>query len=269
MEEVGMIIKRVCKETEHSDSSLTWMGLDDQGSLWISKGSSTSGEEWKPVLFNQTYQGYYPECRFTAIGATEKDYVAAGIGEDGLPYVFRSLMGGVWESVNLVCGSRLFGYRRASGRIVEILYDLRSKQLFMPCANGELLTIPDCPKCAKIQKVTEERIAGGAFSEDYRHMILMTETGHKLQIGLEEAVQIRVSPDYADQKIKEGGVLADLREMEEDDVGDWLKTQPKNRFIAFICHYGVQADRAARYAREKGYEKAYSLGRARLQFQER
>lgn len=265
-EEKGMTIKKVCKEIKHTDCVQTWIGLDDRGSLWISTGSAASSEEWKPILFNQMYKGYYPECHFTAIGATENDYVAAGIGEDGLPYVFRSLMGGVWESINLVCGNQLSGYQRVLGRIVEILYDVKTRQLFMPCDNGELLTIPDCPKCAKIQKLTDEKIVKGSFSEDRRYIILITDKGKELRVGHEEAVQIRISPDYADKRINEGGVLVDLRKMQEDDVEDWLDTQPKDKFIAFICHYGVQADRATKLARKKGYENAYSLGGARLQF---
>lgn len=58
---------------------------------------------------------------------------------------------------------------------------------------------------------------------------------------------------------------ADLKKMQVDDVEDWLRTQPKDRFIAFLCHYGAQADRAARYAREDEYREAYSLGGARMQ----
>lgn len=77
--------------------------------------------------------------------------MAAGIGEDGLPCAFRSLLGSVWE-------------------------------------NGELLIIPDCPKCAKIYRVSEERIVGGHFSEVGRNIILITAVGNEVEIKKDEAL---------------------------------------------------------------------------------
>lgn len=259
-----MIIKRVCKNVNESGNASFYMGLDNQGSLWASTDASLPEEKWELIAFNTIYKGYYPVCRFTALCATEKDFVAAGLGGDGLPYVFCSLMGGVWESVPLLFGNSLTGYQRAGGKIIEILYDSRIRQLFMLCGNGELVTIPDCPKCAKIRKVTDEKVLGGFFSNDNRMIILTTAAGEELRIPKEEAVQIRISSDYAEMKIKEGGILVDLREMDIDNLGEWLETQSKDQFIAFLCNYGVQSDRAAEYARGKGFYQAFSMGGARL-----
>lgn len=259
-----MIVKSAYKRTMHAGKSQSYIGLDNQGNLWMSSSSPFQEKDWKPLDFNMMYQGYYPACHFTAVGTTEKDFVAAGMGKDGLPYVFRSLMGGVWESVNLICGNKLVGYQRASGRIVDILYDEKTKQIFMPCDNGELLTIPDCPKCAMIQKITDEEVAGGYLGEDNKKIILRTATEKEVIVDLIDAVQIRISFDFAQDKLREGGILVDLRKIDIDDVGEWLTTQPTDRFIAFLCEYGVQADSAARYARRKGFHMAYSLGGERL-----
>lgn len=253
-----MIIKKACKAT--SKSSHSYIGLDERGSLWLNTGSSDS-EGWKPVLFNEVYEGYYPKCCFTAVGVTDMDFIAAGIDKDGIPYVYRSLMGGVWEAVNLLCGSRLTGYKRASGKIVTILYDAKTKQLFMPCENGEMLTIPDCPKCAKINKVSDDEIMEAHFSEDNaENIILLTRTGKEIMVALNQVLQIRVSKAFAMEKVREGGALLDLRKIEEEEAYDWLCTQPKDKFIVFICEYGVRSDRAAIYARNRGYDQAYSLG---------
>lgn len=259
-----MIIKEVCKYAGNRTCFPPYIGLDEKGCLWLAAEDCQQEKKWKAIDFNNLYKGYYPMCSFTAIGATDKDFVAAGVGEDGLPCVFRSLLGGVWENVNLLCGNQLAGYQRASGKIIDILYDCITKQLFMPCENGELLIIPDCPKCAKIYRVSEERIVGGHFSEDGRNIVLITAAGNEVEIKKDEASQLRVTSDYAEKRIKEGGILVDLRKMDEDDVGEWLQSQPKSRFIAFLCYYGVQSDRAAKYARSKGYYQAYSLGGERL-----
>lgn len=260
-----MIIKKICK-TVNKHKRLPYIGLDEKGSLWILTGSLSKEKEWIPIEFNELYAGYYPACQFTAICATEKDFVAAGMGEDGLPYVFRSLMGGVWESADLLCGNLLMGYKRAVGKIVEILYDFNTKQLFMICENGELLTLPDCPKCAKICNVSEERILGGHFSEDGSKIILITVDRKEVPIEKESISQIRVTSDFARKRIEEGGDLVDLRKMSMEATVDWLKTQPKEKCILFLCEYGVQSDQAAKYARSIGYHQAYSMGGVRLQF---
>lgn len=253
-----MIIKKACKATNKIINS--YIGLDEKGGLWLNTGSSDL-EEWKPILFNEMYDGYYPKCYFTAVGATELDFIAAGIDKDGTPYVYRSLMGGVWEAVNLLCGSVLTGYERASGKIVNILYETKTKQLFMPCANGEMLTIPDCPKCAKISKVSNEEITEAYFSKDgTKRITLLTRIGKEISVELNRVMQIRISKEFAMEKIKEDGILLDLRKIDEDEVDDWLSNQPKDKFIVFECEYGVRSDRAATFARNKGYNQAYSLG---------
>ena len=121
------------------------IALDKEGNLW------KSNAEWQPIAFNENYQGYYPFCTFTAIAATDVDFVAAGMGEDGLPYVYRSVMGGVWESANMLAGSPLNGFVRASGKVNRIVYDGTSRQIFLLCANGELVTMPDCPRCVRVR----------------------------------------------------------------------------------------------------------------------
>lgn len=259
-----MIIRKACKNKSGENGKCSYIGLDDEGNLWTYTGLCSEPEEWTPVLFNEMYQDYYQTCRFTAICATKQEFVAAGIGEDGLPYVFRSMMGGIWERVNLICGNPMLGYQRAEGKIVEILYEVHTKQFFMLCENGELLTLPDCPKCAKINRVSEERIIGGYFSEDGSTIIIITDTGKEEALRWNEVSQIRGSSDFAEKKIKEGGILIDLRNIDIDTIEDWLSTQEKERCIFFLCNYGIQSDQAARFARRKGYHQAYSLGGERL-----
>lgn len=236
------------------------IGIDENGELWICAGE----EEWKPVPFNENYKGYYPYCRFTTVCAAGRSFVVGGLGEDDLPYIFRSLMGDVWESVNMMCGNRITGYRRAEGKIVRILSDDNTRQLFVLCENGELLTLPDCPKCAVLRKVSDEKIIDGSFAKDGMSILILLESGGVKKVSREEVSQVRVSSEFAERKIKEGAALIDLRKMDPDSLGEWLEIQNKDKSIIFLCEYGIRADQAARYARRKGFLHAYSMGGIKL-----
>lgn len=262
------------------------IALDKEGNLW------KSNAEWQPIAFNENYQGYYPFCTFTAIAATDVDFVAAGMGEDGLPYVYRSVMGGVWESANLLAGSPLNGFVRASGKVNRIVYDGTSRQIFLLCANGELVTMPDCPKCVRVRKVTDCALVDGQIQTEIngllpeqstsgQRLVLINERGEKIILNQYEMTQVRASLSYVREQLKKGGFLVDLRKkegaetdflggirkeqvlhIESEELEEWLSVQPRELFVAFLCEYGTQADEAAHYARRHQFSSAYSLGGA-------
>lgn len=262
------------------------IALDKEGNLW------KSNAEWQPIAFNENYQGYYPFCTFTAIAATDVDFVAAGMGEDGLPYVYRSVMGGVWESANLLAGSPLNGFVRASGKVNRIVYDGTSRQIFLLCANGELVTMPDCPRCVRVRKVTDCALVDGQIQTEIngllpeqstsgQRLVLINERGEKIILNQYEMTQVRASLSYVREQLKKGGFLVDLRKkdgaetdflggirkeqvlhIESEELEEWLSVQPRELFVAFLCEYGTQADEAAHYARRHQFSRAYSLGGA-------
>lgn len=262
------------------------IALDKEGNLW------KSNAEWQPIAFNENYQGYYPFCTFTAIAATDVDFVAAGVGEDGLPYVYRSVMGGVWESANLLAGSPLNGFVRASGKVNRIVYDGTSRQIFLLCANGELVTMPDCPRCVRVRKVTDCALVDGQIQTEIngllpeqsisgQRLVLINERGEKIILNQYEMTQVRASLSYVREQLKKGGFLVDLRKkdgaetdflggirkeqvlhIESEELEEWLSVQPRELFVAFLCEYGTQADEAAHYARRHQFSRAYSLGGA-------
>lgn len=262
------------------------IALDKEGNLW------KSNAEWQPIAFNENYQGYYPFCTFTAIAATDVDFVAAGVGEDGLPYVYRSVMGGVWESANLMAGSPLNGFVRASGKVNRIVYDGTSRQIFLLCANGELVTMPDCPRCVRVRKVTDCALVDGQIQTEIngllpeqstsgQRLVLINERGEKIILNQYEMTQVRASLSYVREQLKKGGFLVDLRKkegaetdflggirkeqvlhIESEELEEWLSVQPRELFVAFLCEYGTQADEAAHYARRHQFSRAYSLGGA-------
>ncbi|MGI6706831.1 MAG: rhodanese-like domain-containing protein [Clostridia bacterium] len=245
------------------------LGLSGDGRLWRMQ----DGGDWEDLKFNKIYSGYYPTCTFTAIGCFEVGFVAAGLGEDGLPLAFHSILGGVWDALDLVESSMIHGYKRATGRINAILYDHRTKQIFLLCGNGEIVTLPDCPKCVRIKKVSEVGIKGGSIEGD--RIVLLLENGDKMYLPLQEAVQYRVSFSYAKQLLSSGGYLVDLRDearrraedlvegsisISMDAIYDWLSGVDKKANIVFFCSYGVQADEIVQYARSHGHPNTYSLG---------
>lgn len=262
------------------------IALDKEGNLW------KSNAEWQPIAFNENYQGYYPFCTFTAIAATDVDFVAAGMGEDGLPYVYRSVMGGVWESANLLAGSPLNGFVRASGKVNRIVYDGTSRQIFLLCANGELVTMPDCPRCVRVRKVTDCALVDGQIQTEIngllpeqsisgQRLVLINERGEKIILNQYEMTQVRASLSYVREQLKKDGFLVDLRKkegaetdflggirkeqvlhIESEELEEWLSVQPRELFVAFLCEYGTQADEAAHYARRHQFSRAYSLGGA-------
>lgn len=214
----------------------TRLALDRDGNLWKAQVKSDEVPDWQPVLFNENYAGYYPACMFTSITATDVDFVAAGNGEDGLPYVYRSLMGGVWESANLMAGSALNGFVRASGKINQMLYDHQTRQIFLLCDNGELVTMPDCPKCVRVRKVTDCalvacRVEGEGSAEENgsveeegcvgmggceSRLVLTNLRGEEIVLNAYEMTQVRASFSYVGEQLKKGGWLVDLRRRRQD-----------------------------------------------------
>lgn len=199
-----------------------WLALADDGTLWkhpAGAGASQTGpavtsapqpgtasvpqpaapppasSHWEPVLFNETYAGYYAPCHFTALAATKNDFVAAGFDPDGRPCAYRSLYGGVWDQVPLLGGNPISGWARPRGRINAILYDRPTNQLFLLSSSGEVVTLPDCPKCVRIRQVCDQPIISGEIRED--RLWLRLEDGSHLGVSMANALQLRISYSYA------------------------------------------------------------------------
>lgn len=244
------------------------LGLDEQGELWLRDAS----KDFRPVRFNEQYRGYYPPCRFTAIAATEKGFVAAAVDGQEKPLLFRSMLGGVWERAELVCREGI-----PSGRIIRILVGEKPEQLFLCCDNGELITVPDCPRCMKLRRVSNETVLDAALCGD--QILLTLQKDASVAVPLRELSQMRVHPDWALKALSQGAALVDLgchpaspfaqswakvllaraERVEAEALEDWLPMQSKDRKLIFLCDYGVQAERAAGTARRLGYAQAYFL----------
>lgn len=273
---MGDIIKKWSHYCENPHSKIAIV-IDEKGEIWKKEENN-----WKPIQFNQYYRGYYPACYFTKIIAAGRDFLAAGMGKDGYPYLYRSMSGDVWESVLLEGGNPVIGFFRVQGRINELIFEEKKKQIYLLCDNGELVIIPDCPKCLKILKVSDYALKQGELFDrnGEKTLVMIDEKNQKIRLNDAQRSQIRISMEYAIKKLSNEGLLVDLRttedanidsqladinkkqiyRMELDQVSEWLENIEKNTYIFFLCNYGTQADEAARFARRHDFYNAYSLG---------
>jgi rhodanese-related sulfurtransferase len=230
------------------------------------------GDRWELYDFNEMYRGYYPACTFTALTYAGGMFHLAGVDEQGHAHVFSSLAGNVWEERNLVSLQPMEEPIRLKGKVSRILFDDESEQLFLICANGQLATLPDCPKCVKIIRLRNSPAEDGWFDEDC--IVVRFADGSTQRIPKYDAVQYRVSLGYACRCLRQGAVLVDLRTPDEYSAGhlrgsinipfellgeDLRKIDPR-KLVIFVCRIGIKADEAVSYARKNGYSRAYSLG---------
>lgn len=157
------------------------------------------------------------------------------------------------------------------GEIRRILRDGDTGQIFFLTGQGELVVLPDCPKCMKIRKVSDKPLVDGKIDKEKLELTL--EDGSQLEIPKFIVEQFRVSFSYAEQKKTEPYILVNLQKklhnketfpnavfVQPEDVPDWLEEIEKEWYIFFLCEWGIQADEAAHYARRNGWNRAYSLG---------
>jgi rhodanese-related sulfurtransferase len=183
-------------------------------------------------------------------------------------------MGGVWEPVNLIPVSADSENLRPTGKVLRILYDAVEKQVFLVCDNGELVTLPDCPRCVKVKRVTAKPVADGRIDSGSKEIVMLGCDGTEYRVPLKEAVQYRAAADYIKRHLVNGGYLVDVRDrymsgddpvensvsVPLEDLPEWLENLPHNTVLAFFCKMGTRSDKAVEYARRKGFARAYSLG---------
>ncbi len=219
--------------------------------------------------FNRTYEGYYPFCRWTAVGRWEALFLA-GTDRGGVPHLFSSAGGETWTEQNIRTRIGLPDPKEY-GDIIRILFEEKEHQVFLVTRNGYLVTLPDCPKCVRARRVSDRPLADARMDGEY---ILLTDAyAEQIRIPSATVSQYRCAWSFAMPFLKEGGLLFDLRSREEKelpvpaaisiDMGDLeglLGRMPKGRPMFFFCSHGYLADQAVRDARDAGFSHSWSLG---------
>lgn len=221
--------------------------------------------------FNEYYHGYYPACDFTTAAITDSFFYAAGTDKEGMPHLFGSISGRVWEERNIATRFHLPD-PKTYGNLKDILEDRKTNLLFLVSENGYLITLPDCPKCVRARKLSDERLLDGWIERDT--IYVQDINGRVINCPLISVVQYRSSWDFAVKHLEKGGILLDLRKIEnrseaaipyainfsEEFLECFLKKYSKEQFLFFICERGYKADEAVRLSREQGFLRSYSLG---------
>ncbi|MDR1532327.1 MAG: rhodanese-like domain-containing protein [Clostridiales bacterium] len=230
------------------------------------------GGVWEPYDFNCFYKGYYPSCAFTAVAYGGGAFYLAGGDDKGNIRLFSSAQGGVWEPRSIIARSPITGPTMPSGKVIRILADEGRRQIYLICDSGQLVTLPDCPKCAAIRQICGTAVTGAALQNG--DILITKADGGKILIPADEAAQYRISLTYLKESLGSSAVIVDLRDESEyrkdglpgsinlrsGALEHWLSGQDKQRPIVFVCRVGLQADLAVNAARRKGFYQAYSLG---------
>lgn len=205
--------------------------------------------------FNTYYRGYYPACEFTAAGIVGSFFYAAGSDMTGVPHLFRSMDGTIWEEQNITPKYH-FPDPKDYGNPKKILSAGESDTFYLITENGYLLTIPDCPECVRARKISDVCLTDGWIEKD---MICVQDINNSVtDYPLYSAAQHRRSWAFAARHLGKDGILFDLRDT-GNFAGDTVQ-YPKDFYLFFFCEKGYKADEAVRLARADGFYKAYSLG---------
>lgn len=229
------------------------------------------GEEQKELDFNAQYHKFYPFCRFTAAEICGRAMYIAGTDLSGAPHLYVSSRGAVWSPV-CILPQRAWISRANYGDILKILFDSISAQIFLITRNGYLITLPDCPRCVRARRISDEPIETAEIRG--KQIVVWDVSGAETRYALHLVAQYRCTWSFAKERLGKCGVVIDLRTDEQssgdafpnsirlpsEEIPEFLRCVPEKLNLFFVCDQGWNADDAARESRLGGHEKSYSLG---------
>lgn len=243
------------------------MARDPQGRLYLQQDSG-----WEEFPFHELYRSDYPACEFSALGYYDQQFYIAGVDDAGNTHLFSSSGGSVWTEHPLIAADPMGHGTVLRGRVVKMLCRDKPFQLILLTDEGRLALVPDCPKCVRIERLSQKP-QDAYLQEDW--LWIQWESGQWEKLPLCVLQQVRVTWEYARSLCRKTRVrLVDLGgdngpvqpldapyiHMDIAHVDSWLETVPKRECLIFLCRYGVQADQCAKLARRRGFSDAYSLG---------
>jgi hypothetical protein len=150
-----------------SANSSFFIGVSDLGEII----KSSDGLNWEVKDYNKEYDGYYMPAKFKKILATQKSVVIIGTHDDGTPSILFSSLGNVWTEKDPIChnddGSMFYLTKEPNG----ITYDPDKDQYILSCDDGELFILPECSKCNKHLKISEENLNALLYIDDNLYVV--------------------------------------------------------------------------------------------------
>lgn len=196
---------------------------------------------------------------------------ATAVRADGSPALLHTTYGGIWaeRSLTYMDGA---GYD-PSGLSVRGIAPA-GQQMIVACGNGQLLTLPDCVECNKLQRLGDASLAavcynGGAVAavgeefsvvltddETVRQYKVSAETAHRMQAEGAVIIDVRETADYTERHIA-GSLSVPLGELETrlPELVPDCETP-----VIFYCTKGVRSQTAVERAWKMEYYNAFSLG---------
>ena len=244
------------------------LALADDGDLCVFKD-----EQWRRLGFNERFAGEFPPCAFQDVLYARDDFYAAGTAAGGHAVLYSSLTGELWTPVNLKEQHFWADGQPPRGGAVRLFFEPCMDQILLVCSGGDVVLIPECPKCVKILRLTDRPVIDAAYGD---HRIAMTYVdGETESFLLATADWIRVSLSYAKNACAEGGELIDIRPQQRrllegpipctaavdpEDLDDYLQNKDPETRLFFICSFGTVADQATWHAYYLGFRNARSVG---------
>ena len=226
--------------------------------------------QWERLGDDARFEGELTPCAFQDILCARGSFYVAGTTPSGQAALYSSLEGEIWSPVSLMEQHFWADGNPPRGGAVKLFFEPCMSQILLVCSGGDVVIIPECPKCIKILRLTDRTVVDADYS-DHR-MTLAYGDGQRETVSIVTADAIRVSLSYAKQT---GGKLIDIRPekirlqegpipcsaaIDPEDLDDYLKTKPLDARLYFMCSFGTIADQAAWHAYYAGFQNARSVG---------
>lgn len=254
------------------EGTVTGLAANDERCVLVTdKGetaATTDGGSWTVLDYNEYYG---QEVSFKGIECCELSFLAYGVDADGIGRALETIEGGVWSERSLQTEEEAQEGIIPEG-VTAVCWD--GQQAYASRTDGQVLTMPSCVSCNKLQQVGEKPLFAAAYSEgqllfagqDYQVYVLETESVRQSRIKAPAALEkqqngalvidVRSKEDYDARHIR-GAV-----HMEPDQVAKELPSLCEDREceIIFYCQTGKRSQEALETAQALGYLNVYNLG---------
>ncbi len=182
-----------------------------------------------------------------------------------------SIKGNVWTDIDLSVFAEsdieLFGDEVFEINDIEVYGD----QLYAVCNDGIVIIITSCSKCYRLKKLTDFDINKIMFNGS--NVELFGKNNEKSVFPVSFVRQNNISGEEALNLAGNGAIIIDVREKEEfceahfynsvnipiSQIDEILK-YPRDTIIIFCCLSGGRAEKALKFAQEKGFVNVYNVG---------
>lgn len=275
--EKGVILKTTDFKTWESvelqlEGNITGLAANEERCIAVTdKGetaTTTDGLEWTILDYNEYYTD---EVSFQDIESCDSSFIAYGTDSTDKGRALTTVEGGVWADRALFTDDEA-EHGDIPVPATALCWD--GEQAYAVRENGNVLTLPSCTSCNKLQKIGEVPLYAAAC--DGRNLLFAGQDYKLYLMETEEVRQERIKAPAALEKQQNGAILIDVRKKEDYatkhiagaiymDVETVLEKLPeicpdRECEIIFYCYSGKRSQDALEDAQTMGYTNVYNLG---------